>query len=134
MKWFKPIKIILNLLPDFCLSLPILDLISDKMPSWREFQPYVFRLRKSLQCQLLLKSYRPSSSYINTHTPLTLRHMHTCVRILQYNTHWSLVSSECMESILLAYFCVSHFCMFVQQMQKCTADWKASKPLNFEKV
>lgn len=53
----KPVKLIhiQNLLPDFCLSLPILGLISDKIPSWRQFLPYVWSFRKSLQCQLLLK-------------------------------------------------------------------------------
>lgn len=85
----KPIKLIhiQNLLPDFCLSLPILDLISDTMPSWRQFLPYVWRLRRSLQCQLLLKLYGPSSPYINTHThtPYSL----TCARALQCNTHYA---------------------------------------------
>lgn len=39
------------------------------MPSWRQFLPHVWRLRKSLQCQLLLKLYRPSFSCVSTHTP-----------------------------------------------------------------
>lgn len=93
-----------NLLPDLCLRLPILDLISDKMQSWRQFLPYVWRLRKSLQCQLLLKLYCPSSSYINTH-PKILAHM--CAH---WNTILILHLSDCYhvnENILLSDFCVS---------------------------
>ncbi len=98
----KPIKLIhiQNLLPDFCLSLPILDLISDKMPSWRQFLPYVSRLKKSLQCQLLLKLYRPSFSCISTHA-------HVCTHC---NTILTLHLCDCYhvnESIQLTYFCVS---------------------------
>lgn len=52
----KPVKLIhiQNILPDFCSGLPILGLISDKIPSWRQSLPYVWSFRKSSQCQLLL--------------------------------------------------------------------------------
>lgn len=74
------------------------------MQSWRQFLPYVWRLRKSLQCQLLLKLYCPSSSYINTH-PKILAHM--CAH---WNTILILHLSDCYhvnENILLSDFCVS---------------------------
>ncbi len=97
----KPLKLIhiQNLLPDFCVGSPILDLISDKMPSWRQFLPYVSRLRKPLLCQLLLKFYHPSFSCINTHT-----HTHTHMRALSH-TPYLHMCARVSNTILTLHFC-----------------------------
>lgn len=92
----EPIKPIhtQNVLPDFSPRLPILVLISDKMPSWRQFLPYVWRLKKSLQCQLLLKSYHPSSltdTHMYTHCNAILT-QHLCGIMWVWKMYFSLIS------------------------------------------
>lgn len=137
---YKPIKPIhiQYPLPDFCLCLPILGLISDKMPSWIQFLPYVWRFRKSVLYNSSWHCKHPSSSssspfYIITQTPCS----DTCVHSQQSNTHSAsvcLASCECMENVLLLYICVSKWLIFVQQVQIFTADWKVATPLAPEGV
>lgn len=81
-------------------------------------------------CRSYIAPPPPTLIHTHTHTPLT--HTHVCTHC---NTTLTLHLCDCHpvnENIRLTYFSMSKIFIFVQQMH--TADWIASKALNFETV